>query len=298
MPSSRPTRTSSSSASDPEQRKARHRVDPEPAVLLRDVSLRFVTYHEKYYSFKRALIDLVVRGEGANPITEFWALKSVSLALRPGERVGIVGANGAGKSTLLRVLARIYPPTSGLIRVRGKVAPLIEMGAGFNAELSGEDNIYLNGAMLGFSRQQMRERIGRIHEFSGLAEFAELPLKYYSSGMYSRLAFAIATEVDPEILLLDESLSAGDVGFVDKAKQRILGLLDRSKVVVIVSHDMKALGDLCTRGVWMHKGQVIADGPMAEIIERYTEFMAGDVELAPREFAAPTVESRSIRFEA
>jgi homopolymeric O-antigen transport system ATP-binding protein len=295
MPSSRLTKTSSSSASE---RGTRHRVDPEPAVLLRDVSLRFVTYHEKYYSFKRALIDLVMRRDDTNPISEFWALKSVSLAIRPGERVGIVGANGAGKSTLLRVLARIYPPTSGLLRVKGKIAPLIEMGAGFNTELSGLDNIYLNGAMLGFSRQQMRESVQQIHEFTGLAEFAELPLKYYSSGMYSRLAFAIATQVDPEILLLDESLSAGDLGFVDKAKARILSLLDRSKVVVIVSHDMASLSELCTRGIWMHKGQLIADGPIHDVIDRYTAFMAGELELPSHEFVPPTVESRSVRFEA
>ena len=143
------------------------------------------------------------------------------------------------------------------------------MGAGFNPELSGTDNILLNGAMLGFSRREMQTKVDGIYEFTGLREFADLPLKYYSSGMYMRLAFAIATEVDPDILLIDESLGAGDAAFVDKAKARILGLLDRSNVVVIVSHDLGSLREMCTRGIWMNKGQVVGDGPIDEIIDRY-----------------------------
>jgi ABC-type polysaccharide/polyol phosphate transport system ATPase subunit len=156
-----------------------------------------------------------------------------------------------------------------MVRVRGNVAPLIEMGAGFNVELSGRDNIRLNGAMLGFSRKDMDARAAGIWEFTGLGEFTDLPLKYYSSGMYSRLAFAIATEIEPEILLLDESLNAGDAAFMAKAKVRIRGLLDRSHVVVIVSHDMNALRDLCTRGIRLTKGRVTDDGPIDEVIDRY-----------------------------
>ena len=188
-----------------------------------------------------------------------------------GERIGVVGANGAGKSTLLRLLARIYPPTAGSISVQGTVAPLIEMGAGFNPELSGNDNILLNGAMLGFSRRQMLRKMDGIYEFTGLREFADLPLKYYSSGMYMRLAFAIATEIDPEILLIDEALGAGDAAFVDKAKARIRGLLDRSHAVVVVSHDMDALREICTRGLWMRHGELVGDGPIDEVIDRYLE---------------------------
>ncbi len=233
------------------------------------MSLKFVSYHDKQYSLKRAALDLVLRRANPMPASDFWALSNVDLTIPKGDRIGIVGHNGAGKSTLLRLLARIYPPTSGLLRIQGNVAPLIEMGAGFNPELSGLDNIMLNGAMLGLARKQMAEKVEGIFAFTGLREFADLPLKYYSSGMYTRLAFAIATEIDPDILLIDESLGAGDAAFVEKAKARIRGLLDRSNVVVIVSHDMASLREMCTRGLWMNKGKIVADGPMDEIIARY-----------------------------
>jgi ABC-type polysaccharide/polyol phosphate transport system ATPase subunit len=240
-------------------------------IELRDVSLCFVSYADKQYSLKRAVLDLVLRRDAPAPKSEFWALRNINLEIGHGERVGIVGGNGASKSTLLRLLARIYPPTSGQVKIRGEVAPLIEMGAGFNLELSGLDNILLNGAMLGISRRAMLEKVDRIHEFTGLREFADMPLKYYSSGMYMRLAFAVATEVEPDILLIDESLGVGDASFVDKAKARIRNLLDRSHVVILVSHDMQQLRQLCTRGLWMRHGQLVADGPMNEVIDRYRE---------------------------
>jgi ABC-type polysaccharide/polyol phosphate transport system ATPase subunit len=245
---------------------------PETLVELRAISLRFVTYHDKQYSFKRSAIDLLLRREAPPASNDFWALRDVNLRMTKGERVGILGFNGAGKSTLLRLLARIYTPTSGQLMVKGTVAPLIEMGAGFNPELSGHDNIMLNGAMLGIRPREMRKKIDGIYEFTGLREFADLPLKYYSSGMYARLAFAIATEVDPEILLIDESLGAGDVIFVDRAKARINELLDRSNLVVIVSHDLGSLNKMCTRGIWMHEGRVKADGPISDTITSYLYF--------------------------
>src|SRR5206468_5497588 len=173
-------------------------------------------------------------------------LRDVNVEIRKGERLGILGSNGAGKSTLLRLMARIYPPTAGTLSVRGTVAPLIEMGAGFNPELSGSDNILLNGAMLGFGRREMQRKVDGIFEFTGLREFADLPLKYYSSGMYMRLAFSIATEVDPDILLIDESLNAGDAAFMIKVKGRIRELFDRSNAVIVVSHDLGALREICT----------------------------------------------------
>ncbi len=245
-----------------------------PLIELHDISLRFVSYYDKQYSLKRAAIDLLLRREAPVPASEFWALKDVSFTIAKGERLGIIGANGAGKSTLLRLMARIYPPTSGTLSVRGSLAPLIEMGAGFNPELSGTDNILLNGAMLGFKRREMEAKVDGIYEFTGLREFADLPLKYYSSGMYTRLAFAIATEINPDILLIDESLGAGDAAFLDKARARILNLLDRSNVVVIVSHDLGILRELCTRGLWLHRGQIAGDGPIDEVIDRYLEEVA------------------------
>lgn len=240
-----------------------------PLVEVRGVSLRFVNYADKQYSLKRAVLDLLLRRESPVPVSEFWALRDVNLKIQHGDRVGIVGGNGAGKSTLLRLLARIYPPTLGTVEIRGNVAPLIEMGAGFNAELSGFDNIMLNGAMLGFPRAAMLPKVDRIHEFTGLREFADLPLKYYSSGMYMRLAFAIATEIDPEILLIDEALGIGDEAFKEKARLRMHSLLERSHAVVIVSHDMGVLRELCTRGLWLRKGQLVADGPIDAVIDDY-----------------------------
>jgi len=243
-------------------------------IELHDVSLRFVSYADKQYSLKRAMLDLVLRRDAPVPNSEFWALRQINLEIGHGERVGVVGGNGAGKSTLLRLLARIYPPTSGQVIIRGEVAPLIEMGAGFNLELSGLDNILLNGAMLGINRRQMLEKVERIHEFTGLREFADMPLKYYSSGMYMRLAFAVATEVEPDILLIDESLGVGDASFVDKAKARIRNLFDRSHAVLLVSHDIQSLRQLCTRGLWIQHGQLVADGPINEVIERYHHSIA------------------------
>lgn len=266
MPPTSPTKTSWYSGSS---KRARVDATARSTVQLNDVSLRFTSYRDKQYSLKRAALDLVLRREGPPPASEFWALRNINLRVDTGERVGILGANGAGKSTLLRVIARIYPPTSGTIQVNGQVAPLIEMGAGFNSELSGAENILLNGAMLGFTRRQMLDCMDGIWEFTGLREFADLPLKYYSSGMYVRLGFAIATQVEPEVLLIDESLGVGDAEFQIKAKARIQGLLERSKVVVVVSHDLTSLCELCTRGIWMEKGSVVDDGPIHEVVERY-----------------------------
>lgn len=242
-----------------------------PPIELAGVSLEFASYHDKQYTLKRAALDFVLRRANPPAKSEFIALDSIHLKIAKGERVALIGGNGAGKSTLLRVLARIYPPTSGSVRVRGAVAPLIEMGAGFNPELSGRENILLNGAMLGFSRKRMLERTPGILEFTGLAEFADTPLKYYSSGMYMRLAFAIATEIDPEILLIDESLGVGDAAFTDKAKARILGVIDKSHVVVIVSHDINTLRELCTRGVWLERGRIVMDAPIEETAAAYLD---------------------------
>lgn len=270
MSRSRPTKASSSIASDLRIDGGSHA--PEALVELRDVSLRFVTYTDKQYSLKKSALNLLLRREGPPVSNDFWALRDVNITMNKGERIGVLGFNGAGKSTLLRLLARIYTPTQGRLTVKGTVAPLIEMGAGFNPELSGFDNILLNGAMLGIKPREMRKKVEGIYEFTGLREFADLPLKYYSSGMYARLAFAIATEVDPEILLIDESLGAGDVIFVDRAKERIRQLLEKSNLVVIVSHDLGSLHKMCTRGIWMHEGQVRVDASIEETLTRYLEF--------------------------
>jgi ABC-type polysaccharide/polyol phosphate transport system ATPase subunit len=241
---------------------------------MQGVSLKFLAYHDKHYSIKRAVLDFILRRDTPPPANEFWALKEINLVIRKGERVGILGHNGAGKSTLLRLIARIYAPTSGILSIRGSVAPLIEMGAGFHPELSGRENILLNGSILGMSRKELEDRIPAIWDFTELHDFAEMPLKYYSSGMAVRLAFAIATEVNPDILLLDEALSPGDASFVDKAKARMRSLMERSNVVILVSHDLAALCELCTRGIWLVKGRIVADGPIHEVVHQYVEAVA------------------------
>ncbi len=255
-------------------RALERRAASAPLIELSDVSLRFVNYTDKQHSLKRAVLDLVLRREPAVPRSEFWALRDISFEVGQGERIGIVGGNGAGKSTLLRLLARIYPPTSGRVAIRGSVAPLIEMGAGFNPELSGTDNIVFNGAMLGFRRGEMLAKAEEIYEFTGLREFADLPLKYYSSGMYMRLAFAIATEVHPDILLIDEALGVGDAAFQEKAKERLRGLVERSKSVILVSHQMDSLREFCTRGLWVRQGRLVADGPIDAVIDDYLAWTA------------------------
>lgn len=243
-----------------------------PLIDLRGVSLRFINYADKTFTIKRAALQLLLRREKPVPDSDFWALRDINLRIRRGERIGIIGSNGAGKSTLLRLLAKIYPPTTGEVNVQGTVAPLIEMGAGFNPELTGFENILLNGAILGFTRKQMLEKVDAIHEFTGLREFADLPLKYYSSGMYARLAFGVATSIDPEILLVDESLGVGDAAFQAKATRRILELMERSHAVILVSHDMKSLRKLCDRGIWLRKGEIVADGLIGEIIDDYEDW--------------------------
>jgi ABC-type polysaccharide/polyol phosphate transport system ATPase subunit len=274
MPYSSPKKRRWCSDSDRQGRPERSQIAQAPLIELNDVSLRFVNYADKQYSLKRAVLDLVLRRESPAARSEFWALREISLKIEQGERAGVVGSNGAGKSTLLRLLARIYPPSSGQVTIRGNVAPLIEMGAGFNPELSGTDNIVFNGAMLGFTRSQMLARMDGIYEFTGLREFAELPLKYYSSGMYMRLAFAIATEVHPDILLIDEALGVGDAAFLDKAKARLRDLIERANAMILVSHNMDSLRELCTRGLWIHHGRLLADGPIDAVIDQYLAWTA------------------------
>lgn len=248
-------------------------VAAEPAddavVRLEEIGLKFMSYHDSQPSLKRAVLNLVLRRQP--PVTDkaFWALRNINLTIRQGERVGLVGTNGAGKSTLLKVMARIYEPTEGRMQISGRIAPMIEMGAGFHPELTGQRNIMLNGALMGMKAATMKAKSPAIWEWTGLQEFADLPLKYYSSGMFQRLAFAIATEIDPEILLVDESLNAGDARFVQKAKARILNVFDKAKAVILVSHDISIVKELCTRVIWLKKGQIIADGPTQPVLDRY-----------------------------
>ena len=207
--------------------------------------------------------------------TEFWALKDVSFKVEKGDRVGVLGFNGAGKSTLLKTIAGVLKPTTGSVRVSGVIAPLLELGAGFDPNYSGKENIYLYGATMGFSRKFIDEKYDEIVEFSELEEFMDAPLKSYSSGMRSRLGFAIATAVKPDVLILDEVLSVGDAAFRAKSEQRVLDMMAEGVTVLFVSHSTESVKRICNKAIILTKGQLVAQGDVDEICDIYTEMING-----------------------
>jgi ABC-type polysaccharide/polyol phosphate transport system ATPase subunit len=233
-----------------------------------EVSVRYRMPHQRIPSFKDYAIRWVKR-----EITyqELWALKGVTLDIKRGEVFGIVGANGAGKSTLLKLIARVLRPSAGRVRVRGKVAPLLELGAGFDYELTGRENIFLNGAILGFSKHDVESRFDRIVEFAGLREFIDMPLRNYSTGMVARLGFSVATDVKADVLIVDEVLSVGDAEFQAKSRERMSTLREAGEAVIIVSHGLGTVTDTCQRAAWLDHGQLRALGPAAEVVSKYQE---------------------------
>jgi ABC-2 type transport system ATP-binding protein/lipopolysaccharide transport system ATP-binding protein len=238
-------------------------------VELQDVSVRY--RERKIRSLKEAAIRAATRREKPR---YFYALREVSAGVRRGEVIGIVGANGAGKSTLLRVAAGIIPPSSGLAISRGSIAPVMELGTGFEAELSGRENIFFNAALLGFPRPYMRPRVDEIIAFSGLESFIDAPLRTYSMGMVARLAFAVATSIEAETVLLDEVLAVGDAAFRRQCYTRIERFVSAGATVIVVSHDLEPLTTLCTRALWLAAGRIVADGAAADVIARYSESMS------------------------
>ena len=216
----------------------------------------------------------------------FWALQNVSFTVRRGEVLGIIGRNGAGKSTLLKIMSRITAPTSGCARLRGRVISLLEVGTGFHEELTGRENVYLNGSILGMTSDEITRKLDAIVEFSGISRFLDTPVKYYSSGMRVRLGFSVAAHIDPEILIIDEVLAVGDAAFQEKCLGRVNELTgDAQHTVIFVSHSMAAIGSLCTRTILLDGGSVIADGDTGDVIKRYHELSAGEkgtVELSKR----------------
>lgn len=204
--------------------------------------------------------------------TDFSALRDVSFSIAKGESIGIVGKNGSGKSTLLKLLTGVVVPTSGTLRIEGKIAALLELGAGFNPELTGIENIYFNGALMGYSRKDMAEKVGDIVEFADIGEFIHQPVRLYSSGMFARLAFAVAINVDPDILIVDEALSVGDFAFQMKCFQRIRSLKEaRGLTLIFVSHDVNAVKSLCTRCLWLQNGVLKIDGPAGDVCDDYIQ---------------------------
>jgi ABC-type polysaccharide/polyol phosphate transport system ATPase subunit len=224
--------------------------------------------------YQITLKEYVLRGlyrRSANPWKVVKALEDVSLELCDGDRLGVIGANGAGKSTLLRLLAGIYAPTAGSRVALGRISSLFELTLGFEMEATGWKNIFYRGYLLGESPRTLKAKVQEIAEFSELGDFLDLPVRCYSSGMLVRLAFAIATAVEPEILLIDEVLSAGDLAFQAKAQERMRDMMDRAKIMVVVSHDLARLPQLCEQAIWLDHGRVRQTGPVEEVIAAYTD---------------------------
>jgi lipopolysaccharide transport system ATP-binding protein len=233
----------------------------------------------------------------ADEVEEFWALKDVSFEIKQGEAVGIIGRNGAGKSTLLKLLSRITEPTTGRIEINGRVASLLEVGTGFHPELTGRENIYLNGAILGMTRAEIKRKFDEIVDFAEIEKFLDTPVKRYSSGMYVRLAFAVAAHLDPEILVVDEVLAVGDVKFQKKCLGKMQDVAGAGRTVLFVSHNMAVVRSLCRQGILLHQGGLLMQGPIEEVIHRYTTMDAERGEQHTVSFA-PKDTSLTVRMKS
>jgi lipopolysaccharide transport system ATP-binding protein len=241
-----------------------------PVLEIQSISKKFMIGHEKlpYYSLRDKLSNLFKSGSSSE---EFWALRDVSFDVQAGESLGIIGRNGAGKSTLLKILSRITPPSSGRIITRGRIASLLEVGTGFHQELTGRENIFMNGSILGMKRSEIIARFDEIVEFSGTGKFLDTPLKHYSSGMQLRLAFAVAAHLEPEILIIDEVLAVGDSFFQAKCLQKMGDISSGGKTIIFVSHNFSALRSLCKKAVLLQQGQLVYSGHIEEAIDVYNK---------------------------
>ncbi|MEB0001340.1 ABC transporter ATP-binding protein [Cryobacterium sp. 10I1] len=242
----------------------------EIAVTVDHLSKKFRLYHERNQSIKSAVM------RGRRSIHEdFWALKDVSFEVPTGSTFGLIGSNGSGKSTLLKCLAKIYAPEKGSITYGGKIAALLEVGSGFHPELSGRENVFLNGSILGMSKKEVTRKFDEIVDFSGVEQFIDQPVKNYSSGMYVRLGFAIAINVDPDILVVDEVLAVGDAEFQEKCKQKFIDFKTAGRTVILVSHSMSMVSDMCDRAAWLNHGELVTDGDAQATIDSYLASLPG-----------------------
>ena len=239
------------------------------AVHVEDVSKRFRLYHERNQTLKSAIL----RGKTSKH-EDFWALRDVTFDVKEGNTHALVGSNGSGKSTLLKCLAKIYWPTEGNIEYRGRMASLLEVGSGFHLELSGRENIYLNGSILGMSRKEIDRKFDSIVDFSGVEKFLDQPVKNYSSGMYVRLGFSIAIHVDPDILVVDEVLSVGDEEFQRKSFQKFLEFKEKGKTIILVTHTMQVVRDICDTATWINKGEMMTTGEASAVVDQYRASIA------------------------
>ena len=230
----------------------------------------------RLHSEKNNSLKMLIAGKRRNKFEEFTALKDVTFDVKEGEVFGVIGHNGSGKSTLLKCMAGILQPNKGSVHVSKRMSALLELGAGFHPELSGRDNVFLNAAILGMNRRDIANRFDEIVEFSGLERFIDAPVKTYSSGMYVRLAFAVAINVDPQLLIIDEILAVGDVTFQQKCLEKFVDFRSQGRTIVLVTHAMNSVKDMCDRAIWLTHGVVTGEGDPAELVEAYTEMMLGD----------------------
>lgn len=242
----------------------------EEILKVENISMKFNLSKEKVDSMKDYVIKLIKKELHYN---EFWALKNINFTLNKGDRLGILGLNGAGKSTLLKVIAGVFRPTEGSVTKKGVLAPMIELGAGFDMQYTGIENIYLYGAVLGYCKKFIDERIDEIIEFSELGDFINVPLKNYSSGMKARLGFAIASIVDPDILILDEVLSVGDAKFKKKSEKKIIDMFDSGVTVLFVSHSLEQVKKICNKAIILKKGTLVEFGDIEDVAQKYTEMI-------------------------
>ena len=247
----------------------------EPIIKVEHVSMKFHLNKSRTNSLKEWAIRLV---KHEIHYEDFYALKDINFEVESGEILGIIGQNGCGKSTLLKVISGIYTPTTGRVIAAGRIAPMLELGSGFDYELTGEENIFLNGAILGFDEAFLKSRYNDILMFSELGDFIHQPLKTYSSGMVMRLAFSIATLIDPEILIVDEILAVGDERFQAKSRERMLSLMNGGATVLMVSHNLSQIEELCSRAIWLRDGMVERQGPAKEVCKEYRDFITADIQ--------------------
>lgn len=254
------------------------------AIWFHQVSKKFTLQHQRPRSFQDLLIQLFRQDDGpphgrakasqnarGGRREEFWALRDVNFTIDDGETVGIIGPNGAGKSTVLKLASRIIEPTSGEIEVNGRLGALLELGAGFHPDLSGRENVYLNGSILGLSRREIDKRLDAIIAFSEMGRFIDMPVRHYSSGMYVRLGFSVAVHTDPEVLLIDEVLAVGDAGFQRKCLEKISELRQKEVTIVFISHNADTVRSLCSRAIWLDEGQIVADGSTESVVAQYLD---------------------------
>jgi lipopolysaccharide transport system ATP-binding protein len=242
----------------------------QPAVIqIENAAVRFNMSSEKIDNIKEYFVKLI---KGNLHFHEFMALKNINFEVKKGESWGIIGSNGAGKSTLLKLICGIIAPNTGSIKVNGSISPMLELGAGFDPELTAGENIYLEGALLGHSRAFMREHYDEIVEFSELKEFLDMPIKNYSSGMQTRMAFSVATVVEPEILVVDEILAVGDAAFQRKCEKRIRKMIENATTLLLVSHDKSTVERICEKALWLRNGEAVMTGDAKEVCAAYEEY--------------------------